>query len=143
MYTNVNFDALDLKILDVLKTNGFSVDDMGTFFYKEVIKKAVFSLMDCQQEMDITSLQQQIVSPYSLFYYDIITKFNGINLESFHAYIKEAVLKSKMISKKQKAEKCYMPLAFYTASYMLSLLECEENEMCEEPKILALRNNNK
>lgn len=47
MLNNVGNKTLDARILEMLKNeNGFSTDELGTYFYKDVIKYVVYSILD-------------------------------------------------------------------------------------------------
>ena len=47
MQYDIGNKTLDARILEVLKNeNGFSTDDLGTYFYKDVLKFIIYSLID-------------------------------------------------------------------------------------------------
>ena len=155
MDLNKEFDVLDVKIFDVLKTNGFDINDIGTHFYKEVIKKATILLMDSYTDSDIVSLKQQITSPYSFFYCDIIADvevkkydyFRGLGvfdkLTIFHKLICNAALKGEIVLGKQRVEDCYMTLAFCTASYVCKFFENYKKEIIGSSSKTLLLNSNR
>jgi len=170
MYINIDLEALDAKIMEVLESNGFDKDDIGTFFYKEVIKNIVIELVDCTEEIDLNRLRTQILSQYSAFYYGIIGKMNRLDikifrelsifcqLEVFHKCIVDAFAKSNIVSKnniavsgsvnefgrrKQKATTLYKTLAFSMASYMLSCIQDNIEEFRNKDiKTLSLKKSN-
>lgn len=82
---------LDLKILELLEKNGFSLDELGTFLYKDVIKKVLLTLQVSKNEQE--ELRQQLKNAYSQIYFDIARNDNDMGLKTFHNYIQVALAK--------------------------------------------------
>lgn len=85
-----NEDVLNLKILELLDKNGFSLDCFGTYLYKDVIK----SIMEClkKTDLDVEVLKRELSNPYSQFYFDISRNDRDMGVKTFHSYIEEAIL---------------------------------------------------
>lgn len=97
----INEYELDDEIVALLENEGFSTGNIGTFCYKEVIKNAVYKLIEYSNSKDGEMLHGSLLSSMCLldseFYKEVydkmITKkiFNISNIEEVHSLIKSAL----------------------------------------------------
>lgn len=150
---------LDSKILEMLEMNGFSLEDNGTEFYKEVIKTVVLYLNvyqdEKEREQQKINLQEQLFNRWSIFYFLIATninvenfpEFNKLNgyfkCEAFHNEIFKATKKSILSTRCKNIEHCYMNFIIYFSSFILNSIEKNEIDLLEisDPKTLNKRPN--
>jgi len=80
---------LDITILELLERNGFSIDELGTFLYKDVIKKTIecMRLSNFKEE----ELKSDLKNFYSQFYFDLSRNDRDMGLKSFHFSIQNAI----------------------------------------------------
>ena len=83
----------DMEIMFFLYKLGYRPEDLGTFFYKEIVKKITYMIPSIIAENDIESLEQLLIelkNKYSQFYFDIAVNEQDTGLKTFHKYIAEA-----------------------------------------------------
>lgn len=86
---------LEMKIFDTLLELGFSIENVGTFFYKELIveiaktlnSKNAYGYENCDEE----ALKTLLNSRYSSIYIEIAKFYLEISCDTFHNRIKDAV----------------------------------------------------
>ena len=138
MYKNINADDflsdLDDRILNVLEINGFPVDELGTYLYKDVIRNAVLRLVNCKNSSEIFRWRELVSSPYSSFYFDIANssfiyygignKENTINnrffLEEFHNIIRNIFNKTDIGKKKKKIDNFHVIFVESLSLYIIN-----------------------
>lgn len=82
---------LELEVIRLLENLGYSLEEMGTFFYKDVIVGIVDAL-DCLTESDYKTFLESLNSPFSQFYFNLARNERDIGTKSFHEYISKAHL---------------------------------------------------
>lgn len=107
---------LKFNILSLLEEMGFSINRLGTYFYRDIVFKLVKELkwLDGDSYIFIVNqirnnnmngddvviedvlrqhkekLLKELVEPYSQFYFDIARNDNDIGTKTFHAYIQNS-----------------------------------------------------
>ena len=97
----INEHELDNEIITLLENEGFSTSDVGTICYKEVIKNAIYKLIEYFKSEEGSMLHGSLLSSmclldsefYKEVYNKIVTKnmFNIGSVEELHLLIKEAL----------------------------------------------------
>lgn len=124
MENNNQVKTLDMKILEVLKNNGFESEDLGTYFYRDVIKNIVDFLSVSSKKEEIEELKRQVVTPYSQFYFDIARNDNDMGVRTFHKLLGDATKNAN--SKRGKDNQIdYMSCAFEVAYSIYSTCDKE------------------
>ncbi len=82
-----NSTLIELKVLELLEKLGYSMDEVGTYFYKDLILEVYRNL----KEKDKTNLEETLIDKFSQLYYYIATEDKEIGIKSFHSYIEKAV----------------------------------------------------
>lgn len=143
-----NDDMLDINILSLLEENGFLMNKLGTYLYKDVIKSVIKELSKGNNSREV--LENQLDNPYSQFYFNISRNEKDMGLKTFHAYIQEAIfnIDSELASSNLIANLCvngdlnYGQLALILADDIinknLSLTQNEDNHI--KPNIRILTN---
>lgn len=83
-----------MEILSVLDKLRFPMDEVGTYFYKDVIVKAkryLDGVDDFGNRISQGELLQELRSPYSQFYFDLARNDMDIGLKTFHSNIEHAL----------------------------------------------------
>ena len=112
-------DALILKILEkinlsptnkndiesiidaVLEELSFSKDDLGTVYYKEVLKAILIFLQTPYKGRELEELKTGLLNPYSFFYFDIAKEIDfDLGLKSFHSQIDIAIINARQKNRK-------------------------------------------
>lgn len=150
---------LDSKILEILAVNGFSLEDNGTQFYKEIIKTVVLYLNAYQdkddREKQKINLQEQLLNRWSMFYFLVATninveefhEFNKLDdyhkWEAFHEEISKAFKKTVFATRCRDIEGCYMKFINYFSNFILNLIEQNKIDLSEisESKTLSRKHN--
>ena len=84
----------EMEILSILDRLSFPMDEVGTYFYKDVIAKAKRYLDgedDFGRPISSDELLQELKSPYSQFYFDLARNDLDIGLKTFHSNIEHAL----------------------------------------------------
>lgn len=100
----INEQYLDNEIITLLVEKGFSIEDIGTICYKEVIKNAIYKLIEYSKSEDGAMRHGSLLSSmclldsefYKEVYNQIVTKniFNIGSLEELHLLIKDCLPKN-------------------------------------------------
>jgi len=142
MENNDVLELLDEKILAVLKNNNFSLNKLGTYFYKDVIKKIVISFKACSNDEANVDLLKAAVNPYSELYKGVVRCFFNVNEASddlvleFHQIIKDACADTKITKGKSGNINNYLVMSYYFAKYMLSSFERENLDVVDNDSAL-------
>ena len=139
-----NFEVINLdeEILTLLEENGFSREEIGTFFYKEVIKIVSLYLStytnEEERERQKKNLQTQLLSKWSIFYFQIATNLYNFNCPDFdklndagkflrfNEEIKKSFKKSVFVTKFNANPECYTSFISFFSNFVLNLLEHNE-----------------
>ncbi len=85
--------AIRIKVLSLLEAYGFPMDELGTYFYKDIIVKC-YNIINSEQDQDYFDrcgmLLEELKNPYSNFYFDLARNDNDIGTTTFHLYIEKA-----------------------------------------------------
>lgn len=85
--------AIRIKVLSLLETYGFPMDELGTYFYKDIIVKC-YDIINSEQDQGYFDrcgmLLEELKNPYSNFYFDLARNDNDIGTTTFHLYIEKA-----------------------------------------------------
>lgn len=109
---------LDLKIIEVLKANGFSDNELGTYYYKDVIK--AFLIATIEQAIPFENLLEQLASQHSLFYYDITKIKHGDAFQTyFHQHIQESIIHAKGIKRNRNYQSYYIRLTITISEFLI------------------------
>lgn len=115
-----------LLIIELLDKNGFSLDCLGTYLYKDVIKNVIECMKNPGNNLE--KLRMELSNPYSQFYFDISRNDRDMGVNTFHSYIEEAILNIQFENKTfnlldimcRGQRMNYGDLAYEIASYMLN-----------------------
>lgn len=90
-------DKKDIEVLEMLKELGFSMEEPGTYFYKDVVMKAAEMQSDCMLETDsnLAQLSHLLSDPYSQFYFDLARNERDMGIKTFHSHIAKAMSKTQ------------------------------------------------
>lgn len=142
-------ENLDLEILELLEKNGFSIEQLGTYLYKDVIKNVIKRMKESKSEKDIEQLKLELFNPYSQFYVNIARFDNDMGVKTFHNYISQAIttidynnVPSTLVKTRIENEN-YGELALDLAIYTLEPTLNPEIIPQNKPKIKRLVKNNK
>ena len=83
-----------MEILSVLERLNFPMDEIGTYFFKDMIVKAVRYLDsrdDFGNYVSQDTLLQELKSPYSQFYFDLARNEKDIGVKTFHTCIENSL----------------------------------------------------
>lgn len=83
----------DMEIMFFLYKLGYRPEDLGTYYYKEVVKKITYMIPSIIAEDNKEALEQllnELDNKYSQFYFDIAVNEQDTGLKTFHRYIGEA-----------------------------------------------------
>ncbi len=85
----------EIKVLDTLIKLGFPEDGIGTYYYKEMIFKAVQYLNNGVDDLGIPISEDELLSqmqrPYSQFYLNIARYDLDVGIKTFHSHINSAL----------------------------------------------------
>lgn len=84
----------ELEVIAILEEMGFSLDYIGTYFYKELIMAILNQLKGVPVRFEVLSeeeLTEQLNNPFSQFYFDIARNDLDIGIKTFHAAISKAI----------------------------------------------------
>lgn len=115
-----------LLIIELLDKNGFSLDCLGTYLYKDVVKNVIGCMKNPGNNLE--QLRMDLSNPYSQFYFDISRNDRDMGVNTFHSYIEEAILNIQFDNKTSNLldimcrgqRMNYGELAYEIASYMLN-----------------------
>ncbi len=93
----------DTIILLYLEKLGFSLEEYGTYLYKEVIVNVIRFLENSDKEGK-EQLLEQLNNMYSQFYLELARHNNGMGVKVFHAYIQRSL---DRINSKQKGSNLF------------------------------------
>lgn len=80
-------EKLEVETLKILEELGYSLEETGTYFYKDVIVKAVEQLQESSSEESYQELIEDLNNDYSQFYFDIARNGYDVGLKTFHSCI--------------------------------------------------------
>ena len=80
-------EKLAVETLNVLEELGYSLEETGTYFYKDVIVQAIEQLQEATSEENYRELIIAINNNYSQFYFDIARNGYDVGLKTFHGCI--------------------------------------------------------
>lgn len=144
---NIKTDSLDeilnLITLKLLEENGFHIDDIGTYLYRDIIINIIKRLNS--EHPNIEELKEELSNTYSQFYFDISRNERDMGVKTFHFYIKKAILNIKDENKTSNLldKMCfqrkidYGQLAYEIACYIM-----KNNSLQSDLKIISEINYN-
>lgn len=83
-----------MEILSNLEKLSFPMEEVGTYFFKDMIVKAMRYLDgtdDFGNPISQSELLQELKSPFSQFYFDLARNELDIGLKTFHSHIEHAL----------------------------------------------------
>ena len=86
-------NELDIEVLTYLENSGYSMDLMGTYYFKDMVitimeKIVSFSSLDGEE---YNNLMNEINNPYSQFYLDLARNRYDLGINTFNEYIRKAI----------------------------------------------------
>ena len=143
----------DMELLEILESLGYSINELGTYLYKDVIKEAY----KCIKDLDLKSDDEQkraiissLTDAFSGLYHYIARECKEMGVKSFHLYIQKSIdkinysLVDKELSTKifgdQKAEQDYGMQAFQIASYVARKHSYDDVKEYRKPMVKKLSN---
>lgn len=76
----------EIRIMSILERLGFSLDEVGTYLYKELVIN-VYSDIEKTGE----NLLEELKNPYSSYYQQIARGYYEMGVKTFHKYINSAI----------------------------------------------------
>lgn len=80
-------EKLEVETLKILEELGYSLEETGTYFYKDVIVKAVEKLQESSSDENYQELIAGLSNDFSQFYFDIARNGYDVGLKTFHGCI--------------------------------------------------------
>lgn len=80
-------EKLAVETLNVLEELGYSLEETGTYFYKDVIVKIIEQLQVSSSEESYQELITDLNNDFSQFYFDIARNGYDVGLKTFHGCI--------------------------------------------------------
>lgn len=94
-YESIPEDRLQqMEVLSILEKLNFPMNEIGTYFFKDMIVKALRYLDgsdDFGHYISQDTLLQELKSPYSQFYFDLARNEKDIGVKTFHACIEDSL----------------------------------------------------
>lgn len=84
------FNNQPLSLL-ILGQMGLPTGEAGIKLYAEVLENTAYFLGTAQNENEVEELKEQLLNPYSQFYFDIAQNDNDMGLKTFHTLIKKSL----------------------------------------------------
>lgn len=134
-----NDEKLEFTILKLLDNCGFSLECVGTYLYKDVIKEIVLYI---KNNKNIEVLRDKLSDPYSQFYFNLAKNERDIGVKSFHSYIKSAiddVCLNNCYFLGDSDIDSYSKIAFDLAVFLVTF--SEENELVFKRKKVLVKEN--
>ena len=94
----------EVETLKILEKLGYSLTETGTYFYKDVIVKAIEQLQEATLEENYRELIIAINNNYSQFYFDIARNGYDVGLKTFHSCINISYQNRTRINKELQRE---------------------------------------
>lgn len=85
---------VQMKILSTLEKLSFPMNEVGTYFFKDMVVKAMRYLDgtdDFGSPISQSELLKELKSPYSQFYFDLARNELDIGVKTFHSHIEHAL----------------------------------------------------
>ena len=83
----------EMEVLILLEKLGYSMEEIGTYLYKNMIIKIADSLNNKLTKKEFDDLLDQITNHYSQFYLDLARNDLDMGIKTFHSIIEKAILK--------------------------------------------------
>lgn len=80
-------EQLEVDTLKVLESLGYPLEQTGTYFYKDIIVKAIKQLQESTSKESYQELIVALNNDYSQFYFDIARNGYDVGLKTFHSCI--------------------------------------------------------
>lgn len=87
---NLGGYELDIRVLSLLESLGFSMHQAGTYLFKELIIKIILILSHGGKDTR-RQLEESLNEPYSAFYFDLAQNDLDLGIKSFFGFINEAL----------------------------------------------------
>lgn len=94
----------EVETLKILEELGYSLEETGTYFYKDVIVQAIEQLQEATSEENYRELIIAINNNYSQFYFDIARNGYDVGLKTFHSCINISYQNRTRINKELQRE---------------------------------------
>ena len=90
--------SIKIKILSLLEAYGFPMDELGTYFYKDIIAKC-YDVINSKQDENYFNrcgmLLEELKNPYSNFYFDLARNEHAMGTTTMNNRINSAFLERK------------------------------------------------
>ena len=94
----------EVETLKILEELGYSLEETGTYYYKDVIVQAIEQFQDATSEENYRELIIAINNNYSQFYFDIARNGYDVGLKTFHSCINISYQNRTRINKELQRE---------------------------------------
>lgn len=146
-------DKKDVNILYILEHLGYSLDELGTYLYKDVISNVCEFLKDMAENPDMDKCKwmlAQLSDGHSNFYHVLAGEDKEMGMNSFHLYIQQAIdninedaiddeLVSRIFGDDVEVQD-YGMQAFQIAAYTSALYSYDNVEIHQRPAVRKLTN---
>lgn len=143
----------DMNLLEILERLGYSMDELGTYLYKDLIAETYEKIKDVSSRNDMDkcrAIMSSLTDAFSGFYRYIAREWKEMGVKSFHLYIQKAISKvsdeavdmelSKKIFGDNPEEKNYGLQAFQIAAYAAKKYSFDDVEEYKKPLVKKLSN---
>ena len=146
-------ESKDMEILEILEGLGYSINELGTYLYKDVIKDVYNDIKDLDMNTDkdkCMTIKLGLTNAFSGLYHYIARECKDMGVKAFHLYIQRSIEKidyssvDKELSTKifgnQEIEQDYGMQAFQIASYVAKKHSYDDIKGYTKPRIKKLSN---
>lgn len=93
-------EKVEVETLKILEELGYSLEETGTYFYKDIIVKVIDQLQKSASDESYQELISDLNNDYSQFYFDIARNGYDVGLKTFHSCIKISHQNRQQINEK-------------------------------------------
>lgn len=140
-YDLTDYQKQDLDILYLLEEFGFSLNETGTFLYKEMIAEAINKLSTATDRESKEIIYQQMQQPFSQFYVDVARNNLDMGIKTYHSFVslsyrhREKDCINRRLAREMKLntqEENYAHQAYKIANYYIRTKQNQETILIPE-----------
>ena len=139
-----DYDCQDMQVLETLERLGFPLNEIGTYFYKNMILKVIYFIN--QNSTSKAQLLEQMNNPFSQFYIDVARNDLDVGIKTFHSHIEDAFTKVKFskadtsllfeLSHNSSKNINYGEYAFIIGEYLTTKKNCDKQQSVKQIKMV-------
>lgn len=144
---------IEMEILNILENLGYSINELGTYLYKDLIAYTYEDIKDITSRKDMEKCKNIMLGLNNAFsgtYHYIAREWKEIGIKSFHLYIEKAIKNmddtavnielSKKIFGDNPEEISYGLQAFQIAAYVAKKYSFDNTKEYKKPLVRRLPN---